>query len=211
MQRYLPLDGVSSSFKVVSFHSCYSVFSLVSWFSFLTSCVHLISLPTHSRWLRCCFVIPKSLSVFHGSRAMEKRIDELEGRLAAIDDELSGVVNQFNDDTQKFKDEMEFHFAQHKLVLREVVEGARKEFEGLRQAIHGLHVETANTVTNLQQRVVHLESNLSGAYTNKGYLPQKSMIPKNFTDKADAWRSWQLRGHNDPGNEEGTCRDRPRD
>ena len=46
-------------------------------------------------------------------------------------------------------------------------------------------------MTNLQQRVVHLESNTSGAYHNKGYLPQKSMIPKNFTDKADEWRSWQ--------------------
>ena len=45
-------------------------------------------------------------------------------------------------------------------------------------------------VTNLQQRVVHLESNSSGAYTNKGHLPQKSMIPKNVTDKADEWRSW---------------------
>ena len=36
--------------------------------------------------------------------AMERRIDELEGRLAAINDKLSGVVNQFNDDKQKFKD-----------------------------------------------------------------------------------------------------------
>ena len=79
-------------------------------------------------------------------------------------------------------------------VLHEVVARARKEFEGLRQAIHGLNVETANTVTNLQQLVVHLESNSSGAYNNKGYLHQKSMIPKNsknFADKADEWRIWQ--------------------
>ena len=65
------------------------------------------------------------------------------------------MVNLFNDDVQKFKDETEFEFAQHKLVLHEVVEVARKEFEGLRQAIHGQHVETANTLTNLQQQVVH--------------------------------------------------------
>ena len=100
--------------------------------------------------------------------AMERKIDELEGRLAAINDKLSGV-NQFNDDKQKFKDETELEFAQHKLVLHEVVEGARKEFEGLRQAILGLHCEIATTVTNLQQRVVHLESNSSGAYNNKSY------------------------------------------
>ena len=105
------------------------------------------------------------------------RIDELEGRLAAINGKMSGVVDQFNDDKWTFKDETDFEFAQHKLVLHEVVEGGRKEFEGLRQAIHGLHVETANTVTNLRQRVVHLESNSSRAYTDRGYLPQKSMIP----------------------------------
>ena len=100
-------------------------------------------------------------------------------------------MNQSNDDKQKFNDETKFEFAQHKLVLHEAVEVERKEFEGLRQATHGLHVETANTVTNFQQRVVHQESNSSGAYNNKGYLPQMSMIPKNFTDKADEWRSWQ--------------------
>ena len=40
-------------------------------------------------------------------------------------------VNQFNDDKQKFKDETEFEFAQHKLVVHEVVERTRKEFERL--------------------------------------------------------------------------------
>ena len=45
---------------------------------------------------------------------MERGIDELEGRVAAINDKLSEVVNQFNDDKQKFKDETELEFAQHK-------------------------------------------------------------------------------------------------
>ena len=62
------------------------------------------------------------MSVFHGCGAMEKRIDEREGRLAAINDKLSGAVKQFDDDKQKCKDETEFEFAQHKLVPHEVVE-----------------------------------------------------------------------------------------
>ena len=55
----------ASGYPVVSFHSCvvpqllhYLLLSLMV-FPFLTSCVHLITLPTHSRWLKCCFVIPK--------------------------------------------------------------------------------------------------------------------------------------------------------
>ena len=39
--------------------------SLVVFPFFLTSCVNLVTLPTHSRWLKCCFVIPKSLSMLH--------------------------------------------------------------------------------------------------------------------------------------------------
>ena len=73
--------------------------------------------------------------MFHGSGAMEKRIDELECRLAAINDKLSGVVNQVNDDKQKFKDEKEFEFAQRKPVPHEVVEGARQD--ACRDCEHG--------------------------------------------------------------------------
>ena len=43
---------------------------------------------------------------------MERRIDDLEGRVAAINDKLSEVVNQFNDDKHKCKDETELEFAQ---------------------------------------------------------------------------------------------------
>ena len=45
---------------------------------------------------------------------MERSNDELEGRVAAINDKLSEVLNQFNDDKQEFKAETELEFAQHK-------------------------------------------------------------------------------------------------
>ena len=129
--------------------------------------------------------------MFHGSGAMGKRIDELKGRLAAINDKLSGVVNQFNGDKQKFKDETEFEFAQTQACTtrscRTQHEKSLKDFD--KQLMDSMY-KTANTMTNLQQRVVHLESNSSGAYNKKGYLLQKSMIPNNFTDKTDEWRSW---------------------
>ena len=62
---------------------------------------------------------------------MERRIDELEGRLTAINDKLSGVVNQFNDDKQKFKDETELEFAQHKLLYftKSSKEHEKKDFD----------------------------------------------------------------------------------
>ena len=106
---------VSSWLAVVSFHSCCSLFDF--------SCA-LDQSSNAFVLAQVLFVIARALSVLHGSGAMDKRIDELEGRLAAINDKLSGVVNQFNDDKQKSKDETELEFAKIKLVLHEVVERA---------------------------------------------------------------------------------------
>ena len=121
--------------------------------------------------------------MLHGSGAVEKRIDEQEGRFADINDNLSGVGNQFIDDKQKFKDETEREFVRHKLVLHEVVEAARK--------ISG--IPTSNSWTacrNCEQGdQPSTTSCTSRARTNKGYLHQKNMIPKDFTDKADEWRT----------------------
>ena len=83
---YFPQDGKASSigwgelvvFSCVVPQLLHFLHLSLMVFLFLTSSVHLITLPTHSRWLKCCFVIPKSLSVLQVSGAMEKRIDEPE-------------------------------------------------------------------------------------------------------------------------------------
>ena len=75
----------------------------------------------------------------------------------------------------------------HVVVLSRSLDNLAPCFQK-QQAIHGLQFEAAKTVTNLQQRVVDVDSDSSRAYNDKGYLPQ---TPKNFTDKADEWRSWQ--------------------
>ena len=83
------------------------------------------------------------------------------------------------------------------LVLDEVVARARKEFEGLRQAIHGLHVETANTVTNLQQLVVHLESNSSRSTQQQGLLAPEEHHSKELKElRRQGGRVEELAGGN---------------
>ena len=75
-----------------------------------------------------------------------------------------------------------------------------------------MHVETANTVTNLQQRVVHP----SGAYTNKGLRAPEVHDPNELHRQGGrveelAGGSCGLCRRIDPGHEEGSCRDRPGD
>ena len=58
-------------------------------------------------------------------------------------------------------------------------------------------------MTDLEQRVVHKESNSSGSYDNKGYLLQKS-DPKELHRQGGRVEeltggSCGLRGHDDPG------------
>ena len=56
-------------------------------------------------------------------------------------------------------------------------------------------VRTQSRTTPLRSRARartwHLPLVSSRAYNNKGYLPQRRMIPKNCTDKGDEWRSLQ--------------------
>ena len=123
---------------------------------------------------------------------MERRLEEIENNIIGIKRDMGSIITQFNTDKKTFTDEIEGEFQKHKLFLAEVVEGARKEFGELRGGLNDLYTKTEMTVTNLQHRVNALEAGSSGpGKTVKGYLPQKSMIPKNFSDKAEEWRIWQ--------------------
>ena len=107
MQRHPPLDGVSSKLTGVSFHSCYTSFSSVLWcflFDFLCALDHssnafvLAQVFCHPKNNCPCYMVAEQWR--RGS--MNQRV----GRLPST--KLSGEVNQFNDDKQKFKDETEF-------------------------------------------------------------------------------------------------------
>ena len=124
--------------------------------------------------------------------AMEQRVEEIENQLIALRRDLGSVVSQLNQEKKKFTDEVDQEFQKQKLVLGEVVESARREFAQLRAGMNELHGKTEATVTSMQQRIGKLEERASvgGSGGVKGYLPQKNMIPKTFTDKNEEWRSW---------------------
>ena len=98
-------------------------------------------------------------------------------------------------------------------VLHEVVEGAQKEFEGLRPATRGLHVEIANTVTNFNNELYTWKAIHTDHTTTRATFAPEEHDPKELHRQGGrveelALGSCRLRGHNDPWNEEGTSRDR---
>ena len=124
---------------------------------------------------------------------MERKMEEMQNAILSLKSDLAGLNQQFDQEKAAFNDDVQREFVNHKLMLREVVEEARKEFLGLRAGIQELHDKTEATVSNLHQRVSQLEGNTSTSWNNqtRGYLPQKSMIPNTSTDKHDEWRIWQ--------------------
>jgi len=123
-------------------------------------------------------------------------MEELENQLIGVRRDLSTVVETFNKDKRTLMEELDSEFQKHKLMLGEVVEGARREFTELRTGLNELYQRTDGAVTAIQQRVTLLEENSSSGSGNskggaRGYLPQKSMIPKTFSDKHEEWRVWQ--------------------
>ena len=100
---------------------------------------------------------------------MERRIENIENDIIALKRDLGSVVTQFNQDKKTFTDEIENELAKHKLVLGEVVDGARREFGELRNGLNELYKRTETTVINLQQRVKTLEGDSSSGRGNNNY------------------------------------------
>ena len=100
-------------------------------------------------------------------------MEDLENQVIGLRRDLGSVISQFNADKKAFTDEINGEFQRQKILLGEVVEGARKEFIELRTGMNELHGRVEITVTNMQQRITKLEekSNFGGSGGIKGYLP----------------------------------------
>ena len=122
---------------------------------------------------------------------MEARLGVLEQELSGLRRDLADTLSQFNKQKTDFKDATELEFTQHKLILGEVVEGARTEFVNIKAAVNDLYAKTEASIGEIQQKIISMENTAGGGRDRTGgYLPQKNMIPKPFSDKAEDWRQW---------------------
>ena len=124
----------------------------------------------------------------------EARLAQIEASLISLRGDLADVLNTFTREKVEFKDLVQLEFANQKLAIGEVVEGARKEFFTVKAAIDDLYYKTAQSVQALDAKVIKMEASGSHGGSSggmKGYLPQKQMVPKAFSDKAEDWRTWQ--------------------
>ena len=129
---------------------------------------------------------------------MISRIEALEVDIEAVKGNLRVVLSQLEGEKTVFLDSINKTFTDHKLVINEVVEGARSEFTNLRASQQALYESMATTVHGLDERLARLEAigsaaqaDVEGWGSRRGYIPTKFTIPKTFTDKEEEWRQWK--------------------
>ena len=126
-------------------------------------------------------------------RQMESTVGQLRGELA---DYARGLAGQ----RVEQEDRLDKEFANHKLMMGEIIEGARKEFVDLKSGITNLYTATDNALKVVMKKIEDVEQGIGGGggadtgdagWKEKGYIPTKSMIPKTYNNQEDQWRQWQ--------------------
>ena len=70
-----------------------------------------------------------------------------------------------------------------------MVEHAKVEFVKIRSDLQAIYGNAAHSVRRNGQEVDGIEK--TKAVQNKGYIPIKKLVPKEYKDHGDGWRQWQ--------------------
>lgn len=127
---------------------------------------------------------------------MESRMGQVEANIAGLRGDLADHVRELGGQKVTLEDQINTEFAKHKLMMVEIIEGAREEFGDLKTGLTTLYKETEKAIGELNKKVDEKmgepdDRRCSGGNMNKGYLPMKSMVPKAFTNQEEEWRQWQ--------------------
>ena len=120
---------------------------------------------------------------------IEARISSLEAEFSTIKIQMK---SQFKDlDAQKadLLDQLNVEFTKTKMGLTEVVEHAKVEFVKIRSDLQAIYGNAAAAFDEMGKRIDGIEKTKAGQ--NKGYIPIKNLIPKEYKDHGDGWGQWQ--------------------
>ena len=86
-------------------------------------------------------------------------------------------------------DYMEKEFATHKLVINEIVEGAKAEFTSQRFNIQQVYEATMKELESMKEKVSQVEGRGASGGRPK-FLAAKHMLPRTL-DKQEDWKQWK--------------------
>ena len=90
--------------------------------------------------------------------AMQTEIERLGNEMIGLRRDLESLNQAFGKEKEKFNDDVQLAFATHQNMLNEVVQGAKREFEGIKTGMQELYAKAEISFTEVQQRLLRLES-----------------------------------------------------
>ena len=125
--------------------------------------------------------------------ATDSRLEAMESEIIVLRNDLRMALTELEGQKAVFTDSINLTFAQHKITMNEIIEDAKKEFALMRSNFAEMFSLTEQHLTTMNERIKSMEQQNTHSNTDKvkGYLPQKHIIPKIFTDKVEEWRTWQ--------------------
>ena len=120
----------------------------------------------------------------------------IEARTSSLEAEFSTIKiqmkSQFKDlDAQKadLLDQLNVEFTKTKMGLTKVMKHAKVEFVKIRTDLQAIYGNAAAAFDDMGKRIDGIEK--TKTRQNKGYIPIKNLIPKEYKDHGDGWRQWQ--------------------
>ena len=123
------------------------------------------------------------------AKETEDRIKQLEEEVITLKMHVAAKDKGLEEEKKAIVDYMEKEFATHKLVMNEIVEGAKTEFTSQRFNLQKLYEVTSNELEGVKERLEQVEKN--GYHHGKGkILAAKQMMPR-VLDKQEDWKQWR--------------------
>ena len=110
-------------------------------------------------------------------RAMENRITDIEQEVTQLKIHMAAKDKGIEEQKKALVDYIDKEFATHKLVMQEIVEGAKVEFAAQRMNLHTLYEATVKELETMKERLEDVER--KGTHSGKGkFLTAKHMLPR---------------------------------
>ena len=122
---------------------------------------------------------------------METRLSQLEQKLLLVRNDMQDQMRNINAQKVQLVDQFNLEFTKHKLMMVEIIEGAKKEFGDIQRDLQELYQECGRAVMEFKDSLDNVETNPSNKGCTTGCLPSKSLVPGVFTDNLEDWGQWQ--------------------
>ena len=120
---------------------------------------------------------------------MESRVAEVEKEIVQLKIHMEAKEKGIEEQKKTLVDYIDKEFATHKLVMQEIVEGAKAEFASQRLNLQTLYEAMVKELEAVKERVEEVGTK-GYQHGKEKFLAAKHMLPRTF-EKQEDWKQWK--------------------